>query len=158
MLALIPLSRETIVSSYDAKKLSQRLWKVTNPDKGERWIPNVREDELLFNGWVKKYRFRLSRKVNRANNFLPLMSGRIESSSMGSIVFIQYRLFVWTLSFLIFWSVLTSLIALYFFVYERIYINAIFSLLLGLANYAVAVLNFHKQVKISSRTLHEVLQ
>lgn len=86
------------------------------------------------------------------------MSGRIESSSMGSIVFIKYRLFLWTLSFLIFWSILTSLFALYFFLYERIYINAAFSLLLGIANYVIAVLNFHKQVKLSSHTLHQVLQ
>jgi hypothetical protein len=158
VLALLPLSRETIVSSYDAKKLSQRLWKATNPIKGETWMPDVREDELLFNGWVKSGRFRLSRKVNRANNFLPVINGRIESSSMGSIVFVRYSLFIWTLSFLIFWSVLTSLFALYFFVYEKIYINAIFSLLLGVANYVIAVLNFHKQVRISSQTLHKVLQ
>lgn len=121
-------------------------------------MPDIEEEALLFNGWVKKETFKLSRKVSRANNFLPLISGRIERSSMGSIVFIRYRLFVWTLSFLIFWSVITSLFALYFFVYERIYLNAIFSLLLGMANYVIALLNFHKQVRLSSRILHEVLE
>ncbi|MEK6476106.1 hypothetical protein WJR50_01185 [Catalinimonas sp. 4WD22] len=158
MLALLPLSRETIVSSYDARQLSKRLWNVTKPSHREEWMPDVHEDKLLFNGWVKKENFKLSRKVSRANNFLPLISGRIESSSIGSIVLIRYRLFMWTLSFLIFWSVLTGLFALYFFIYERIYINAIFSLLLGVANYVIAVLNFHKQVKLSSRILHEVLE
>ncbi len=158
MLALLPFSRETIVSSYDAKQLSQRLGKVTKPSKADAWAPEGGEAEKSFNGWVKKGRFKLSRKVNRANNFLPLISGKIESSSMGSIVFIEYKLFVWTLSFLVFWLTLTGLFALYFFVYERIYLNAIFSILLGVANYVIAVLNFHKQVKISSRMLHEVLQ
>ncbi|WKN33026.1 hypothetical protein PZB74_06670 [Porifericola rhodea] len=158
MLSLFPYSRETIVSSYNARELSQRLWKVTQPTREGEWMPDVEDDELLFNGRVKGNEFKLSRKVKRANNFLPLMSGTIESSSMGSIVFIQYKLFIWTLSFLIFWSVLTSLFALYFFVYERIYINAAFSLSVGLANYVIALLNFQRQVKISSRTIKEVLQ
>jgi len=158
VLSLFPYSRETIVSSYNARELSQRLWKVTQPTREGEWMPDVEDDELLFNGRVKGNEFKLSRKVKRANNFLPLMSGTIESSSMGSIVFIQYKLFIWTLSFLIFWSVLTSLFALYFFVYERIYINAAFSLSVGLANYVIALLNFQRQVKISSRTIKEVLQ
>ncbi|MDF9800419.1 hypothetical protein OKW21_005682 [Catalinimonas alkaloidigena] len=158
MLALLPLSRETIVSSYEAQQLSERLWNVTEPTRSGEWMPDVRDEALYFNGWVKKEHFKLSRKVSRANNFLPMISGKIESSSMGSIVFIRYRLFMWTLSFLIFWSVLTGVFALYFFIYERIYINAIFSLLLGVANYVIAILNFHKQVKLSSRILHEVLE
>lgn len=158
MLVLLPFSRETIVSSHDAKKLSQSLWKVTNPSNRSAWMPDVHENTLLFNGWVKKGRFKLSRKVNRANNFLPMISGKIESSSMGSIVFVRYQLFVWTLSFLIFWSILTGLFALYFFIYERIYVNAFFSLLLGIANYVIALLSFHKEVKNSSQMLHKVLQ
>jgi hypothetical protein len=158
VITLFPLSRETIVSSYDAEELYHRLWSVTQPTEDKAWMPDVEEDALLFNGKVKKGSFRLSRKVKRANNFLPLIQGRVESTSIGSIVFIRYRFFLWTMSFLIFWSVLTLLFALYFIVYEKIYINAAFSVSLGLANYIIAVLNFRKQVKISSHALREVLE
>ncbi len=157
MKSLFPFVQETIVLSYWSEEVYRRLWNVTEPDVGEEWEPDVDDEDLLFNGRVEKDRFRLSRKVKRANNFLPLMRGSIEATSMGSIVFIRYRMFIWTLSFLIFWSVLTTLFALYFLIYEKIYINAAFSFLIGLANYVVAVLNFHKQVRISSSALREVL-
>lgn len=157
MKSLFPFIQETVVSSYNAEEVYRRLWSVTEPDVDEEWEPDVDEEDLLFNGRVDKDRFRLSRKVKRANNFLPLMRGSIEATSMGSIVFIRYRLFIWTLSFLIFWSVLTTLFALYFLIYEKIYINAAFSFLIGLANYVIAVLNFRKQVRISSSALREVL-
>jgi len=154
---LFPFSQETVVTSFDSEEVYRRLWSVTEPTGDEEWEPDVDEDQLLFNGHVDKNTFRLSRKVKRANNFLPLMRGRVESTSLGSIVFIRYRLFLWTLSFLIFWSILTTLFALYFLIYEKIYINAAFSILLGLANYVIAVLNFRKQVRISSSALREVL-
>lgn len=157
MKKLFPFSQETIVSSYDAEEVYRRLWSVTEPTGDEEWEPDVEEEALLFNGRVEKDKFRLSRKVKKANNFLPLIRGRVEATSLGSIVFIRYRLFLWTLSFLIFWSVLTTLFALYFLVYEKIYINAAISLLVGLANYVIAVLNFRKQVRISSHALREVL-
>lgn len=154
---LFPFIQETIVSSYNTEEVYRRLWSVTEPTGDEEWEPDVDEEDLLFNGRVEKGSFRLSRRVKRANNFLPLMRGRVEATSLGSIVFIRYRFFLWTLSFLIFWSVLTTLFALYFLVYEKIYINAAFSLLVGLANYVIALLNFHKQVRISSNALREVL-
>jgi hypothetical protein len=155
--SLFPFSQETVVTSYNKTEVYLRLWSVTEPTGDEEWEPDVDEDQLLFNGRVDTDTFRLSRKVKRANNFLPQMRGRVESTSLGSIVFIRYRLFLWTLSFLIFWSILTTLFALYFLIYEKIYINAAFSLSLGLANYVIAVLNFRKQVRISSSALREVL-
>jgi len=121
-------------------------------------MPDVEDEQLMFVGKVKQYGFQLSRRVQRANNYLPLMRGHIESTSLGSIVFIRYRLFLWTFSFLVFWSVLTMIFALYFMVYEEVYVNAIVSLLLGVANYVVAVLNFHRQVKVSSKLLRTVLE
>ncbi len=121
-------------------------------------MPDIPEQDFRFNGWVEEGRFRLSRKIRRANNFLPIMSGRIEATSMGSIVFIRYRLFFSTTVFLVFWSAITLLFALYFFVYEQIYINAAVSLLLGVANYVVTIMNFKKEVRISSLSIQEVIR
>lgn len=155
---LLPYTYETIVSSSDSEALYKRLWNVTEPNGEDEWMPDVEDEQLMFVGKVKQYGFQLSRRVQRANNYLPLMRGHIESTSLGSIVFIRYRLFLWTFSFLVFWSVLTMIFALYFMVYEEVYVNAIVSLLLGVANYVVAVLNFHRQVKVSSKLLRTVLE
>lgn len=153
---LFPFVQETIVSSYSAKEVYRRLWVVTLPGRDAEWEPDVDEKDLLFNGRVQKSHFRISLKVKRANNFLPLLRGSIEDTSRGSIVFIRYRLFIWTLSFLIFWSVLTTFFSIYF-LYEKAYVNAAFSLAMGIANYAISLLNFKKQVRVSSHTLRGVL-
>jgi len=157
VITFVPYRQETIVSSHHAEDLARRLGSVTRAKRTEDWMPAAAEDAMLFNGQVKNRRFTISRKVRRANNFLPLMRGRIEPTSIGSIVFVRYQLFLWTLSFLIFWLVVTCLMAVYFFFYEKIYSYAAISLLLGLTNYAIALLNFNKQVRISSQSLRDVL-
>jgi hypothetical protein len=157
VIRFLPFSRETLVSNHSAEELYRKLWQVTKPVRSEKWMPDVPEQDFKFNGWVKGDRFRLSRKIKRANNFLPIMSGRIETTSMGSIIFINYQLFFSTTVFLVFWSAITLLFSLYFFVYEQIYINAAASLLLGIVNYVVAVMNFKKEVRISSRYIQEVI-
>lgn len=154
----LPIERETWVLPYGEKELFRRLWKVSKPVKVEDPIPDIPEHHFLFNGWVEKSRFKLSRKIGRPNNFLPIIDGKIESTSKGSIIFLRYRMFFSTIAFLIFWSVVTTLIALYFYIYEKIYLYGTISLLLGIANYAITVLNFKKQVKLSSRVLKEVVR
>lgn len=155
---LLPIARETWVLPYDEEETFKKLWKVSKPVKAEDSIPDVPEHHFLFNGWVRKNRFKLSRRNIRPDNFLPIIDGIIEGTSKGSIVFLRYRMFFATIAFLVFWSIVTMLIALYFYIYEKIYLYAAISFLLGIANYVIAVLNFKKQVKISSRALKEAIR
>ncbi len=154
---LLPIERETWVLPYQQDEVFKKLWKATLPVRPEVRIPNVPEHTFLFNGWVKLDQFKLSKKIPRANNFLPIMYGEIEKTSKGSIVFVRYQLFFATIVFLVFWSVVTVLFAIYFYVYEQIYLYSGISVAAGIANYAVTVLNFKKQVEQSSQQLREAL-
>jgi hypothetical protein len=58
-------------------------------------------------------------------------------------------------AFLLFWSVITMLISL-FFGYVGRYVFATVALGLGVSNYAVAVANFSIQVRRSSRVLRSL--
>lgn len=155
---LLPIKRETLVLPYEQEEVFRKLWKVSRPVRAKDPLPDVPEASFLFNGWVKKNQFKISRKIARPDNFLPVIAGTIEGTSKGSIVFLRYRMFFATIVFLIFWSFVTTLIALYFYFFEKIYLYATISFLLGILNYVIAVLNFKKQVKISSRTFKEAIR
>lgn len=154
---LLPIEREIWVLPYSQDEVFTKLWKVTKPVLPETQIPDVPESTFLFNGWVKKNQFKISKKITRANNFLPIVYGDVESTSKGSIVFIRYQLFFATIVFLVFWSVVTILFAIYFYVYEKIYLYSGISIAAGMANYIIAVLNFKKQVKLSSKLLRQTI-
>ncbi len=155
---LFPTEREILVLPYTKEEIFKKLWKVSKPVKSADLIPDVPEQNFLFNGWVKENHFRLSRKILRPDNFLPIIDGRIEGTSKGSIIFLKYRMFFATITFLVFWSVVTLLIAFYFYLFEKIYLYAALSLLIGVMNYVIALLNFKKQVRISSRILQEAIR
>ncbi len=154
---LFPVAYETLVLPYDEREVFRKLWKVTKPSRPEEPVPDVPEHHFLFNGWVRQDRFRLSRVIVRPNNFLPVLDGKLEGTSKGTLVFLRYHLFFATVVFLVFWSVVTVLVALYFYHFEQIYLYAAISLLSGIANYVIAVLNFKKQVAISSRMFKEAV-
>ena len=155
---LLPVEHETWVLPHNEGEVFRRLWKVSKPIEKTSDIPDVPEHHFMFNGWVRKDHFRLSRKIIRPDNFLPIIDGRVEETSKGCIIFLKYTMFFATIVFLVFWSVITLLIALYFYLIEKIYLYAIISFTIGIINYTVAVLNFKKQVKISSHTLKSVIR
>lgn len=154
---LWPTERETIVSSLSAQEVAKRLQRVTQPSPRSEGLLTPYQSDYIFNGTVGTDSFRLARKIIRPNNFLPFISGTIEATSQGCLIFVRYRLFAATTIFLIFWSVVTIGFAWYLTTYERLYHYALLSLAVGIANYAVAVLNFKKQLVISRRLLRETL-
>ena len=105
MISLLPAYHETIVLPRPADEIYQSLAAGTSNK------PFIQPDEqkLFFNGWVKEERFRLSLRVHRANNYLPLVIGQIESTSSGSILFIDYKLFPTTRLLLTLWTLLLVL-------------------------------------------------
>ena len=105
MISLLPAYHETIVLPHPAAEVYNTLAASTSNK------PFIQSDEqvLFFNGWVKEGRFRLSLRVHRANHYLPLVFGQIESTSSGSILFIDYKLFPTTRLLLTFWTLLLLL-------------------------------------------------
>lgn len=152
---LLPRKRETIVLPFPAREVYERIWKSVKPVQDGILTLDEPDQQFLFNGWVKQDKFSISLKVARPQNFLPVITGIIEETSTGSIIFVKYRMFPVSKAFLLFWSVITLLIALFFGYMDR-YIFATVSLVLGVSNYAVAVANFSIQVRRSSRVLRSL--
>lgn len=153
----LPLKDETIVLTLTAEEIEEVLWFHTYPVKEGALMPEKPEIEFLFNGWVRNNKFKLSRKVRSPENFLPIIHGRIEETSLGSLVFVQYSLFFSSNFFLVFWSVVTLFLTLFFIVFHNMILYGIIAFGVGVSNYVVALANFSIQVKKSSKVLHEVL-
>ena len=148
----LPFRSETIVLPYDAKEVRNRLIKVIKPVKSEN-----QSSYYLFNGIFENDQFRISKIIRQPENFLPLISGKIEATSVGCIIFLKYRMFFSTNMFLGFWSVLTFLMTLLFIIGYSNYLYATVCLGFGVANYSIAIANFNIQIRQSKKLLNKVL-
>lgn len=154
---LFPLIRETIVSKNSAQEINVKLWQNTYPVNIEDSMPDREEYVFPFNGWIKRNEFKIFRRLKSPENFLPLIKGSIEETSKGCLIFLRYSLFFSSNFFLVFWSVVTLFMSIFFIVaYDKV-IYAVISLVLGVGNYAIAMANFNIQVKKSSEVLRNLL-
>jgi hypothetical protein len=156
---LWPIYTETIVLSYDRQTLLVKLDEaVRRVSEGPR-MDNPKEDkEKLFNGVLNESGFRISKRIKHAENFLPLISGQIESASGGSILFLTYKCFFSTLMFLGFWSIIT-LIAGFVFIFPGENFSTGLSLVaFGVGQYILSMFFFYRQVNISRKVLFDILE
>jgi GT2 family glycosyltransferase len=124
----------------------------------DEFLPPVLTDkEYLFNGTIADYKFRISKKISHADNFLPLIVGKIESSSKGSILFITYRMFPSTLVFMGFFCLMLLLAALFFLLVEKNWTTSVFLFFILTGIYLISVLDFNQKVKISRTLLEKIL-
>ncbi|WP_228527594.1 hypothetical protein [Pararhodonellum marinum] len=112
----------------------------------------------VFNGVILENTFRLSLFIDKADSFLPLIKGSIEASEMGSILFIEYRLFPSSIFFLAFWSLVTLLMAAFFGLTAGQPLYAFISFLVGLGNYFFAWSHFRRKTRRSQLIFHELLE
>lgn len=152
---LFPYNRETIVLPFTAKEALYLIERVTRPVSR---IAEKDNSEILFNGAFFGDSFKISRKVNYPQNYLPLIKGKIETTKLGSIIFLEYELFFSSRMFLGLWTVLSILIAIFLIAYPKEYQYAMISLCMGVLNYVVSLMNFNKQVKESRDVLYNVLK
>jgi hypothetical protein len=103
---LLPAYRETIVLPIAAPVVFERLALSTSNKVPE-------SNEIIFHGWVKPDRFRLSLRQRRPSNYAPIISGQIETTSNGCILFIDYKLMPSMRVFIMFWTLLIILGSLF---------------------------------------------
>lgn len=151
---LLPYKRETVVLPFSTTEALLLIGHVTEPVS---MSPSKDDKKFLFNGMIYDKSFKISRKINYPQNFLPLIKGQVEETRLGSILFVEYELFFSSRMFLTVWSVLCILIALFFSIYPKEYMYAVIALLAGSLNYAVSWMNFNKQVKDSHAALCKAL-
>jgi hypothetical protein len=153
VISLLPAFHETIVLPSTADKVFQLL---ENSTSNKPFIQSD-EEKLFFNGWVKEEKFRLSLRVHRANNYLPLVIGQIESTSSGSILMIDYILFPTTRLLLTLWTILLVFGSV-FASFQTKNILYLFGglCIIGLIH-AIVRSNFNLQLKPTREALHRLL-
>ncbi len=153
---LLPAHSETLVSILSKEEVLGHLIRVTREvnflDARTQGDPKIH-----FNGLIGQEGFRISRVVKRGDSFLPLITGQVESTARGSIIFLNYRLFPATVFFLVFWTVvLLAFTGFYFFGQQNISYGCI-CLGLAILNYVLCVIFFQRQVKASRSVFHELI-
>lgn len=153
---LWPIHSETLVSALSKEEVLAQLNRVT----GEEDYLDPRSRPVkpkLFNGIVGKNGFRISKVVRRADTFLPIIQGKIESTPRGSILFISYKLFPGSLSFLLFWSVMLAGFTIYYLLFAPNMLYAFICLTLGVINHGLAMYFFDRQVKRSREVFFQLI-
>lgn len=152
----MPYDSETLVSALSKEEVLGHLNRVTREVNFLDQRTQARGD-IIFNGLVGRKGFRISKVVNRADTFLPLILGKVEATPRGSIIFINYRLFPGALFFLAFWSIiLVAFTVLYSFFIPN-YGYASLCITLAMVNYVAAMYFFNRQVKSSHEVFHQLI-
>ncbi|MCC5939627.1 MAG: hypothetical protein JJU34_20270 [Lunatimonas sp.] len=116
-----------------------------------------KEVQTVFNGSISDKGFHLSKVITRADSFLPLVHGTIESSLKGSILFIEYSLFPGSRFFLAFWSIISLLLAVFFSALYGDHAVGALCLTAGMGNWLFSWSNFNRKVRDTKQTLHRLL-
>lgn len=156
MISLIPRSTETLVAAWESTVVARRLADATV----ERLLVHepVPGKEIYFTGRVSEDRFYVSLKLTRPNSFVPIVSGSIEPTSSGCIIFLQYRLFPSVRLFLTFWIILTFFFGvLLSFEYKNLWFIS-GSIAIAALILFVAWGNFRIQRKLTREALRKVLE
>lgn len=148
----LPFGRETLVSAFSKEEVLDRLAAVTRGARREG-LPEIRP---LFNGSVEEDGFRLSRVIEKGDNFLPLLLGKVEDTPRGCIIFVRYQLFATTRFFLWFWTLVLLAFSLFFLLGTNQFLQVGVCLSLLGVNYALAVFFFHRQLVPSKKLFQEL--
>jgi hypothetical protein len=149
----LPFGRETLVSALSKEEVLDRLAAVTRGTRREG-LPEIRP---LFNGRVEEDGFRLSQVIEKGDNFLPLLLGKVEDTPRGSIIFVRYQIFATTRFFLWFWTLVLLAFSLFFLLVTNQFLQGGACLFLSGVNYALAVFFFHRQLVPSKKLFQEVI-
>jgi len=145
---LFPSSSEVLVSSLSKKEVLARLDRVTR-NVNFLDIESRKANGFKFNGQIFEDRFRISLFIDKADSFLPLIKGKIESTPSGSILFLEYSLFPGSVFFLGFWTAVSVLLGMVFGFLVGKPVFALVSIALGIGNYWFTWSHFKRKIKIS---------
>ncbi|GAA5033678.1 hypothetical protein GCM10011506_26270 [Marivirga lumbricoides] len=105
-----PAQSEILISQLPAEEIFRRLHLAVKPAHYQsfknRSLEYSSDEVFLFNGKVGATGFAISQVVSRPDNFLPLIQGKVEGASTGSLVYLKFRLFPSVKYFLGFWFLL----------------------------------------------------
>jgi hypothetical protein len=155
MTAFFPKETETRLVQYDKDHLIDRFEKYIKPieNKAERTNSN----DFLFNGVWNHEGFSISLILRISNNFIPIIHGKYLNSNEGTLLQLTYEMFPATKKLLLFWTVITMLITIFFIGLYQAWLYGAISFGFCLVNYILSRENFKNQVRKSKRMIEKML-
>ena len=158
---LWPAKSEMFLCPHGQEEIIRRMKLAVKPVKFQsfknRSLGDIEEEAFLFNGKVSDHGFAISHIVNRPNNFLPLIKGKIEGGDSGSLVYLEFGLFPSIKYFLVFWIVLMLLFSFISIVQNDDMLTIIFPLIILLSSYALIISRFNDAYLKSRRELMRLI-
>lgn len=150
MIRLLPHKEETLVVAHEwdtvLERLAIELQKPVQPG-----LPSS------LSGWIKEDQFGVTLKVQRFNAFMPLVSGRIEPTSKGCILFLRYSLLPANRFFLSFWTFFLILAGILLILFDDEMLGNACILMVFLIH-AIAWANFKLHLKVTRTILLKCLE
>ncbi|MDN3688083.1 ABC transporter ATP-binding protein [Cyclobacterium jeungdonense] len=157
MVRLVPKYSESFVSTMDSRQVMKKLDGIT------RWVnfldrtEATQRESAVFNGSLKEDCFRISKKIDKADSFLPLIKGEVAPLAKGCLISLEYSFFPSTAFLLGFWGVISFALTVVFLSVIQDWKLALLSLLAGMANYGFAFWHFRRKVRESQALFHEAM-
>ncbi len=155
MISFYPYDEETKLVALSQEQLIDHLNKYIKPLKGD--LPERESKDFLFNGIWNEDEFSISLKLKISNNFIPIIKGEFLSSDEGILIRLNYDLFPATKKLLLFWTILTLLITVFFIGLYQAWIYGAISFGFCLVNYILCRENFKIQLRKSKKMLDKML-
>lgn len=155
MISFFPKKTETRLVELSPAQLDQHFEKYIKPIKQDHNVEYP--GRYLFNGVWSMEGFSISLMLKISNNFVPVINGEIIPSDEGILIKMTYNLFPSTKRLLLFWTVLTLLITLFFVGIYQAWLYGAISFGFCIVNYILTWENFKIQVRKSRRMLEKML-
>ena len=98
MISIFPNEHETFVRAESRDELLSKLEReIQKPFRGIRGVG--------LTGWIRGADFELTLQLRRHHLFMPVVTGSVEKTSKGAIIFLKYSLFAATRLLLLIWTV-----------------------------------------------------
>jgi len=154
MISLYPSLQETRLVTIPEGQFYQNLEKFIKPLDKQK-LP-VEDSSFLFNGTWDKERFSISLILKISNNFIPIIAGNILTSEEGILIKLKYELFPATKRLLLFWTVLSLLITIFFIGVYQAWLYGSISFAFCIVNYILCNENFKIQTRKSKRMIEKL--
>ena len=154
MISFFPSKEETRLIDINKHQLQSKL------KKHIKLVDKDYDDDTgdyLFNGIWNDDEFSISLILKISNNFIPIIHGQYMHSESGTLIKLNFNLFPGTKRLLMFWTILTLLITLFFIGFYQAWLYGAISFGFCLVNYILSVENFKAQLKKSKRMLDKML-
>lgn len=146
-----PVIRHTLVSGLSCSEVLSQVANYTQ-ELDDEYI----NESARFNGRFFRSSFRISPKIRTPQNAVPLLIGKVEATSLGSIIFLVIRLFPAGVLYLKMSSLLCMLVGFVFLILSDNLIGATGAFALGLLNYLILYVNFRLRAHRAIQDLEEI--